>query len=188
MARTDEPLLIIITGPVGAGKSTTSSALARALRRPDFDIAVIDLDQMYLFVRQQDGYGEPTAWARARRGAAALVNALLDTDMSMVIVEGEFFNAEELGALTGPIHAHIVRYFFTLSLSYEHALKRVQADPTRGASKDPAFLKSLHEDFAQALPFLKAASIVIDTDHLTQDEVITRLIDVMSEHHQLFPT
>ena len=53
--------LIIITGPVGAGKSTTSLALAQSLRRPDLAVAVIDLDQIYYFVRQQDGYGEPTA-------------------------------------------------------------------------------------------------------------------------------
>lgn len=167
--------------------STVPRYAAVLVIMPDFEIAVIDLDQVYMFVRQHDGYGEPTTWARARRGAAALVKSLVDTGMSIVIVEGEFFNAEELGALTGPIHGHIVRYFFTLSLSYEHAFKRVQADPSRGASKDAAFLKSLHGDFARALPFLTTASVVLDTDHRTRDEVITRLIAVVREHNQRFP-
>jgi shikimate kinase len=184
MVRTDPRLLIVITGPVGAGKSTTSLALARSLRRPDFAVAVIDLDQIYGFVRQQDGYGEPTAWVRARQGAAALANSLFNTGMSVVIVEGEFFNSEELGTLTAPIHVNVVCYFFTLRLSYQRALERVQGDPSRGASKDPSFLKSLHAYFASALPFLEAESVVIDTDELAQDEVVARLMAVLSEHNR----
>src|SRR4051794_18232006 len=96
MLQTNIQRLIIITGPVGAGKSTTSLVLAQSLRRPDLAVAVIDLDQMYGFVRQQDGYGEQTAWVRARQGAAALTDCLFATGMSVVIVDGEFFNAEEL--------------------------------------------------------------------------------------------
>jgi shikimate kinase len=179
--QTNTHLLIIITGPVGAGKSTTALALARALRCPDFAVAAIDLDQMYGFVRQQDGYGEPTAWARARAGAAALANALFETGMSAVIVEGEFFNPEELGTLTAPIHPHIVQRFFTLRLSYERALDRVQGDQSRGASKDPAFLEQLHAHFAEALPFLEAASAVIDTDDLALDQVVARVAVAISE-------
>jgi hypothetical protein len=185
MVRTNERFLSVITGPVGAGKSATSLALARSLRRPDFAVAVIDLDQMYGFVRQQDSYGEPTAWARARQGAAALANSLFNTGMSVVIVEGEFFNSEELGTLTAPIHANVVRCFFTLRLSYERALGRVQGDPSRVASKDPSFLKWLHANFAQALPFLEAESVVIDTDELAQDEVVACLTAVISELNRL---
>src|SRR3712207_4920549 len=118
MVRTDLRLLIIITGPVGAGKSTTSAALARSLRRPDVAVAVIDLDQLYGMVRQQDGYGEPTAWARARHGAGVLANALFNTGMAVVVVEGELFTADELGAVTMPIQANIECCFFTLRLSY----------------------------------------------------------------------
>jgi len=174
--RVNQQLLIIVTGPVGAGKSTTSTALAHALRRSDVSVAVIDLDQMYGFVRQQDGYGEQTAWTRARSGAGALANALFATSMSIVIVEGEFFTAHELNALLAPIPSDIKRRFFTLRLSYDQALARVQGDPLRGASKDPVFLRSLHASFAQALPFLEQASVVIDTNTLTQDEVVARLV------------
>jgi hypothetical protein len=138
-------------------------------------------------VRQQDGYGEPTAWMRARRGAAALANAMFDAGMAIVIVEGEFFSPEELGSLTADIPASVARRFFTLRLAYERALDRVQGDPSRGASKDPAFLKQLHAQFAQALPFLQAASVVIDTDGLTQDAVVARLREVIGEHNGLSP-
>lgn len=181
MLRTNQRLLIVITGPVGAGKSTTGLALAQSLRRPDYAVAAIDLDQMYGFVRQQDGYGEPTAWARARAGAAGLANALFDTGMSAVIVEGEFFTPEELGTLTAPIQPSVVQRFFTLRLSYERALERVQGDPSRGASKDPEFLKLLHAHFAQSLPFLEAQSIVIDTDDLALEQVVARLTTLIDD-------
>ena len=57
--------------------------------------------------------------------------------------------------------------------------------PSRGASKDSSFLKSLHASFAQALPFLEAESVVIDTDELPQDEVVARLMAAMSGHNRL---
>jgi hypothetical protein len=181
MVRTNQQSLIIITGPVGGGKSTTSLALARSLRRPDVTAAVIDLDQVYGFVRQQDGYDEPLAWWRARQGAAALANTCFHTGMGVVIVEGEFFNAEELGAVTALIDAPVVCHFVTLRLSYARALARVQGDLSRGASKNPATLKWLHESFVQALAFLETASVVIDTDDLAQDAVVTRLVALVSK-------
>jgi hypothetical protein len=185
MAPSAEQRLIIITGPVGAGKSATGLALARLLRRPEAPVAVIDMDQVYGFVRQQDGYGEPSAWERARRGAAALANAWLAAGVTTVIVEGEFFSPGELGALAEVGPASIERLFFTLRLTYETALTRVQGDPLRGASKDPAFLKQLHAHFTQALPFLAAESLVIDTDHHTLDEVAARLAAIIEgrDHH-----
>lgn len=70
--------------------------------------------------------------------------------------------------------------FFTLNVSYERALERVQEDPSRGASKDRAFLKWLHKNFAQALPFLEAESIMVDTDELTRAQVVARLEALIS--------
>jgi hypothetical protein len=92
---------------------------------------------------------------------------------------------QELGVVTAAVEANVVRCFFTLKLSYERALQRVQGDRSRGASKDPAFLKWLHENFAQALPFLEAESVVVDTDELTQDHVVARLAAQISKHEHL---
>ncbi|HEU4329113.1 MAG TPA: hypothetical protein VFS21_38600 [Roseiflexaceae bacterium] len=181
MTHSGQQLLIIITGPVGGGKSTAAAGLAQALRRPEQQAAVIDLDLVYGFVRQQDGYGEPLAWQRARLGAAALARGWFDAGMAAVVVDGEFFDQEELDALASPFPAHVVRCFYTLRLSYETALLRVQGDPTRGASKDPEFLRSLHAYFVQSLPFLEAASTVIDTDDLGSDEVVARLRALVGE-------
>jgi hypothetical protein len=90
-------------------------------------------------------------------------------------VDGEFFNAEELDTLTAPIHHAVERSFFTLQLSDDRNLERVQGDPLRGGSKNPSFLAWLHAQFVQALPFLQEQSIVITTDALTLDQVVARM-------------
>lgn len=171
-----QPLLIAITGPVGGGKSTTSMALADSLRRDGVSVAVVDLDQMYGFIRQRDGWDDHTAWRRARLGAAALANAWFAAGVATVIIDGEFFDADELNTLLTPIHPQVSHCFFTLRVSYDQALVRVQGDPSRGGSKDPAILKSLHGMFARALPFLEETSLVIDTNALTQGDVVERLL------------
>src|SRR5688572_7013385 len=90
-----ERQLIVVTGPVGGGKSTTAIALAACLRRKDASIAVIDLDQIYCMARQRDGFDEPRIWIAARRAAATLANSFFDSGMDVVIIDGEFFTDDE---------------------------------------------------------------------------------------------
>jgi thymidylate kinase len=174
--RRDQPRLIVITGPIGAGKSTCSMALARVLRGRDVEVAVIDLDQVYGFVRHE-GRGEQLAWRRARTGTAALARELFDVGMSAVILDGEFFNQTELDEVMGGIAPEIRGWFFSLKVSYERALQRAQGDATRGASRDPGFLEPWwHTTYEPALPFLETASVVIDTELLTLEEVVAKLV------------
>lgn len=170
--------VVIVTGPVGGGKSTTSDALSKALRNFG-TVAVIDLDQVYGFVRQHDGYDEPESWFRTRRTSAAMANCLFDTGMSTVVIDGEFFNVGELESLTSNLSQNVKVHFFTLEVSYESALERVKHDPTRGMSKDPVFLKKLHDDFIKALPFLREKSTVINTDKISVTEAVTLLTNLI---------
>ncbi len=99
--------------------------------------------------------------------------------MSIVIIDGEFFTPDELRTLLERMPPTIELRFFTLQTAYEQALIRVQGDPSRGASKDPVILRSLHDSFDQALPFLEQQSIVIDTNTLTQEQVGARLMTAL---------
>jgi hypothetical protein len=143
MRTSERQQLIVITGPVGGGKSSTSVALAHALQQRNRPVAVIDLDQVHGFVRQIGDSDDEISWQRARVGAAGLSNVFFDGGISIVIVEGEFFTAEELDALLASIPATVRRDIFTLKDSYEQASARVQGDVSRGMSKDPAFLRSM---------------------------------------------
>ena len=61
--------------------------------------------------------------------------------------------------------------FVTLMVSYNEVLKRVSGDLSRGMSRDPQFLKRLHQQFVAALGFLRDSSMVVEADHRTPSEL-----------------
>jgi shikimate kinase len=172
-------MLAIVTGPVGGGKSTVALALADRIRAAGRSAAVIDLDLVYCMARQVEGFDEANVWSVARRGAAALADAFLAEGMEVVIVEGEFFNRGELDALRGNLATPVEHRFVTLVVCYEEALRRVSGDPSRGASRDPHFLKRLHSAFVEALPYLRAASLLVEADQDTPREIAELISDAV---------
>jgi tRNA uridine 5-carbamoylmethylation protein Kti12 len=173
-------MLVIITGPVGGGKSTVALALADRFRESGRAAAVIDLDLVYCMARQVEGYDELTVWTTARRGAAALADTFFADGIDVVIVEGEFFTQAELDVLCDSLATPVEHRFVSLVVSYEQALRRVSGDPSRGASRDPEFLKRLHSQFVGALPFLRASSLVVEADRQTPGELAAWIKDAVS--------
>lgn len=163
-------LLVVITGPVGGGKSAVALALADHFRESG-RAAVIDLDLVYCMVRQVEGYGELDVWTTARRGAAALADTFFADGIDVVIVEGEFFTQAELDVFRNSLATPVEHRFVSLVVSFEQALRRVSGDPSRGASRDPEFLKRLHAQFVAALPFLRASSRIVEADRQTPGEI-----------------
>jgi shikimate kinase len=174
-----ERLLVVITGPVGGGKSTVALALADLLHEAGRSTAAIDLDLVYCMGRQTTSFGEVNTWTTARRGAAALADAFFAEGIHVVIVEGEFFTQGELDALRNHLLTPVQHRFVTLEASYEQALRRVSGDASRGMSRDPQFLKRLHAQFLEALPFLRACSLVVDTDQQTAAELAKTIRDAV---------
>jgi tRNA uridine 5-carbamoylmethylation protein Kti12 len=172
-----EPLLVIITGPVGGGKSTVALALADHFRATGQMTAVIDLDRVYIMARQIDGYGEASIWAVARRGAAALADSFYADGIQVVIVEGEFFTRDELETLYDALSTPVRHCFATLAVTYQTALCHVAGDPTRGMSRDPEFLRRLYAQFEAARPFLHTVSFIIEADHLAPGELAEMIHD-----------
>ena len=177
-----ERMLVVVTGPVGGGKSTVALVLADCFRESGRTAAVIDLDLVYCMARQVEGFDEATIWTTARRGAAALADAFFAEGMEVVIVEGEFFNQGELDAVLHNLVTPVERRFVTLVVSYEEALRRVSGDPSRGASRDPQFLKRLHSQFVEALPFLRAASLLVEAGQRTPREVAEFIRDAVLQN------
>jgi hypothetical protein len=66
-----------------------------------------------------------------------------------------------------------------LDVSYETALTRVAADPTRGLSRDPAFLQSAHDRFRELRPTLPRPDLAFDSESADAttiaDEIATAL-------------
>ncbi len=171
--------LIILTGPVGGGKSTTTFAIAERLRSHGVGTASIDLDQIYCMARQRDGFSDEEVWNVARRGAAALSDVFFSTVADVVIVEGGFYSADEIGALANYIAADVRLTVFTLRVSFDCALERVAADPdpARVASRNPEILRWLHDQFVAALPYLNMHSTVVEANLESIDSVAAQIAD-----------
>ena len=69
--------------------------------------------------------------------------------------------------------------FVTLRVSFDEALRRAQADPTRGRSRDPAFLRPYFESVERVLEAVPETDVVIDTERTpaaSAAQAIARLV------------
>lgn len=170
--------LLLISGPVGIGKSSAALLTAQRLRAAGVPTAVLDLDEIYKMLRQRDGFSEPQVWQHARRAAAQLAAYAWQQLARVVIVEGSFHTQEELDELrsgAGDATCHLV----SLCAPYEIVHQRVMhdPDPRRVASKVPAFLQQLYAEFEAALPLLREQGWCLDVGALTAEQVAQRLAD-----------
>jgi len=151
--------LVVITGPIGSGKSTIAGVLASRL-----GARTTDLDD--LFFADVDA-----GWRTARVQQAAMVRAWLDAGDD-VVVHGPFGTAPERADLDA---IGIPYLLVLLSVPFDVAEARVLADSTRGASRDRDFLRRTHDEWARIWPTVPA-DVVYDTASATLDDVVDDLV------------
>jgi len=140
--------LVMISGPIAAGKSALAGELVTALRAEGFSVVGTDLDTVAEMAL-------PTLpdWEWAHSIHAQLVGAWLRTGIDIVVDEGTSSLAEVHQVLDrapeGTTVLHVV-----LTADYDASLARASGDPSRGISKDPAFLRAAHDEYARHQPHL----------------------------------
>jgi shikimate kinase len=173
------PTLILLTGPVGGGKTTTSLALGEQLRANGRKTAVIDLDVLYPMAQQTEPrYADIGTWKTVRRAAAALAESFFASGMDVVIVEGGFFDEDECMWLREHLTTEATVTLVTLNVSWEETLRRVEADTSadRVATRNPDVLRWHHDRFVEALPFLRGRGTVLDGEHDTAQGVANSIV------------
>jgi chloramphenicol 3-O-phosphotransferase len=179
----DHSVLIVINGSIASGKSTIARADARHLTALGIAVAVIDLDLLYDMHHHQSGVkkDDKETWAIARRAAAALTDTFLSEGVRDVVVEGTFFTLAEravyLDALRTPLAPKVV----TLRVGYDEALRRAEADPSRGVSRDPAFLRPYFARVQAEVAAVPVSDLILDTERLTPDEAVAAITDFVGD-------
>ena len=118
--------LLVISGPIAAGKSTVASALAATFRKSGRSVAVVDLDRLYMMLDDPAPMSDPSHSREARRAAAALTEHFVLDGIELVILEGTFWTMSEREELTAALTTLVQPVFVTLHVSVEEALRRVQ--------------------------------------------------------------
>jgi adenylylsulfate kinase-like enzyme len=174
-----ERVVIVITGPIASGKSTVARELARQLERAGVPIAIIDLDGVHDTLARDGPETDDATWAHARRVAASLANTFLGEDRAVVVAEGSFNTPGDRAEFVQYLDAGVDPVYVTLRVSFEEALRRAQVDPTRGVSRDPAFLGRYFAGFSQAPP-TPVTDLVIETERMSASAAAVAIARLVS--------
>ena len=172
-------MVIVITGPIASGKSTVARELARELERTHVRVAVIDLDLLYDRLTTDGPKSDDATWALARNAAATLANTFLEEGVAVVVAEGSFNTPGDRAAFAQHLDTGVGPRYVTLRVSFEEALRRAQSDPTRGVSRDPAFLGPYFAAVGQALATVPVTDIVIDTERMPATSVAVAIASLV---------
>lgn len=85
------PVLIVVVGPIGAGKSTVANLVCQDLAERQLATAEVDLDEA-AFMQYVVGDSHEF-WRRASVAAGALVRAWFDVGTEVVVAHGPFIES-----------------------------------------------------------------------------------------------
>jgi shikimate kinase len=172
------PELVVVTGPIGSGKSSVTKMLADRFSEAGRSAAVVDLDDIVVMLHAPLENVEQS-WQRARNVHGCLVGEWLSSGVDVVIADGPFYSQSETAALMQCVPTGIAARRVMLLSTYEVALQRVAGDPSRGVSKDPVLLRMLYEEFARELPSIDPCEWTFDTSDCSIDDVVTTIARVL---------
>ena len=176
-------MVIVITGPIASGKSTVARALHHELAGLDVRVAVIDLDIVEGMLSPEGPSPDLGRWTLARRATATLAGTFLAEGVAVVIADGSFNQASDRAAFEQHLDTDVSPIYVTLRVTFEEALRRAQGDPTRGVSRDPAFLGAYFADPTHVPASLPATDIVIDTESVSPTAAAAEIARVVRSRH-----
>ena len=167
---------LVLVGLPGAGKSTIGAAVARRLRRPFIDLdreieRSAGLSVAEIFATR----GEPGFRELERRATEKLIRA----EPAIIAPGGGWITVPESVAILRPT-AHLLY----LKVEPETALKRLGW----GASRRPLLAgnpsgpeQALRELFERRRAAYEAADLVVETEHLTRQQVTNVILELARE-------
>jgi hypothetical protein len=188
------PMLVVVTGPIGSGKSTVCALLADRLvaapwqadargttplhHRRGQVVVGVDLDVVAEMVRAPGGLTDEH-WELAHHVHGSLVGAWLRSPVDLVLAHGPIYTRAENEALmaTVPTGTSVLRVL--LLVSFATARLRVSADPTRGLSRDPEFLRSTYDRFASIRPTIEPCDLTVDTEKVPAESIAAEIVELI---------
>jgi hypothetical protein len=121
-----------------------------------------------------DPKSDPHTWRLARLTTSSLAATLIQNGILHAIVDGCYWSRDHRAELSSALSSDTPLHFVSLRVSYRETLRRAQADPTRGLSKDPDFLRPHIDSYIAKLSELRLTDLIVDTETATPDENSSR--------------
>jgi thymidylate kinase len=169
------PQLVIVTGPIAAGKNTVADRLAQRLTGRGHTVVVADVDDVAATVRGP-GAAETGLWFAAHEAHGALVGQWMRSGVDYVVAVGPIYTAEEQSALTRALPGGAVPLWVVIDAAVSVTLARARADQRRGLSRDPAFHHRAHRRFRELLPRIPA-DLTLDSVRLDAEQIAAVIMD-----------
>lgn len=167
---------MVVVGPIASGKSTLAGSLADRLLARGCTVACADVDDVADMVQAPGGRtGEH--WDQAHAAHGALVGGWLATGVDVVIAHGPVYTHQENDWLLATVPPGTTTLRVLLLATFETALRRVSGDPSRGLSRDPAFLRGTYDRFEAVRPAIARCDLTFDTDVEAPESVSSRTFD-----------
>lgn len=172
--------LVVVVGPIGAGKSTIAELLAQRSQASGMTACLVDLDDVAF--AQRATLDPDELWRRAGVAHSALVRGWFEAGVDVVIAHGPFFESRSYESLFAAAPADARHHHVLLRAPFEVALSRVRSDPGRGPgmrSVQADFLRTTHETFAELIGGLPPIDVDLDTSTFTAQAVADRLFNLL---------
>ena len=142
------PRLVVVTGPIASGKTTTAAALAAAATARGRTAVVLDVDDVAGMVAAP-GAAEAGLWLAAHHAHGALVAGWMRSAVDLVVAVGPVFSPAERAALLDPLPLGAAPHWVLLDAPVATTLARALADPSRGLSRQVDFHSERHRRFRE---------------------------------------
>jgi shikimate kinase len=159
---------VLLVGPQASGKSTVARALGEELRRQGELVALVELDQIAEMAL-------PTlpSWDTAARIFAMVASEWARADLTCVIAEG-IASQDEVSILLSHTPAAAAIVTVVMTTPFEAALRRAQADPTRGASRDRDWLADRYQEWSTEVGRIDA-DVLLDASASSVDQGVRQV-------------
>lgn len=172
------PHLVILTGPIAAGKNTVADVLARQLTERGRTVVIADLDDVAAMVGAP-GAATAGLWFAAHEAHGALVGQWMRSEVDHVLVVGPIYTADEQAALTRTLPTDAAVLWVVVDAPAAVTLVRAQADPERGLSRVPDFHLAAHRRFRELLVDIPADA-VFDSSERDAEQIATAILDMLA--------
>lgn len=161
--------LVILTGPIAAGKNTVADKLAERLTRQGKTVVVADVDDVAAMVAVP-GAAQAGLWFAAHQAHGALVGQWMRSSVEYVVAVGPIYTVKEQTVLTHALPEQAAVLWVVIDASVEVTFARAQADPGRGVSREPEFHHAAHRRFRELLPMIPAGQ-AFNSEDLSADQI-----------------